>query len=155
MPLRLAPLVVLAFAAACKGGAPTRTVTLFGVTVTTDIPQSLAVIVDAVDADGTRLQPCYAMLGQSAGRQLIGEPMPDGTKVRLRLGIDADLWHIDAAGKAKQVESKSLPGLSGANAGNGMLELRGALATRELDVEPGTSVSVGFEGGQIVTGTSR
>jgi hypothetical protein len=151
IPIAIALAVLLALASACRGGPPARTVTLFGITVATSIPQSLAIIADSVDAGGTRLQPCYAMLGPSAGRLTCGERMPSGTKIRLRLCVGADIWHIEAAGGEKRVESKSLPGLSGATIGNGALELRGALAICDLDVEPGTSIEVDFVGGQIVT----
>lgn len=134
-----------------SGDKDRRSIALFGVTVATSMSHSLAVVADSTDTSGRPLQPCYAMLGNSPGRQIVhGEPLPAGSKVHLRLGVDADIWHTDATGATKQVQSKSLPGLSGANVGNGTLELRGALATRELDVEPGAQLTVDFRDGQIL-----
>jgi hypothetical protein len=103
------------------------------VTVSIDVPGSVAVLVEALSPDGSSAALGYAMLGHGGGAAGIQDRVPAGKRLRLVVGLGADIVGREAGGGAEAVLARST--LRGATAGNyfeGTLSLKNADATAEF-----------------------
>lgn len=122
---------------ACGSSSVSRTAVIHGVTVTTDIEPTLAIAADDVDHDGARTLVAYAVLGDSGGRQIVGDTLKAGHKLHLRLAADADVWLQESGAQPRLAQPHGLRGLTGANAA-GLVELRGGTAATRSMLRPAT-----------------
>ena len=142
---RLVLLCCLPFAACANPNE--RTLVVHGATVTTAMPESLAVLAEGLDAQGKVVATAYGMLGCSAGTMTIGAPLPKDHQVRMRFGVDADIC-VTLAGQTTAVELRRLPGLAGAMV-DGTLELRNATTEASMTMSASKHYTVSLRDGHF------